>query len=84
MGKPLTLQHTNQENMKPEIKYRLIEKLIQTEDEELLNQVKEILESTELTEEQKKELDRRMEKHRKGEGKLYTWQEVKDRIRKQL
>jgi hypothetical protein len=31
--------------MKPEIKYRLIEKLIQTEDEEVLNQIQEILDS---------------------------------------
>jgi putative addiction module component (TIGR02574 family) len=68
--------------MKPEIKYRLIEKLIQTEDEELLKQVEEILESTDLSEEQKIELDRRMEKYRRGETKLYSWSDVKDHIRK--
>jgi putative addiction module component (TIGR02574 family) len=71
-------------HMKPEVKYRLIEKLIHTEDEDLLNQVQEILESTELTEKQKQELDRRMEKYEKGETKLYTWDEVKERIRKGL
>ncbi len=69
--------------MKPEIKYRLIEKLIQTEDDALLSQVEEILEgSSFLTNDLKQELDRRMEKYRLGESKLFTWEEVKEHVRK--
>jgi hypothetical protein len=39
--------------MNPEVKYRLIERLIQTEDDELLNQVKEILDGSDLSDEEK-------------------------------
>ncbi len=67
--------------MNPEVKYRLIERLIQIEDDELLNQVQDILESSELSEREKKELDQRMEKYKKGETKLYNWAEVKEQIR---
>lgn len=34
-----------QSDMKPEVKYRLIEKFIQTEDEAILSQIQEILEN---------------------------------------
>ncbi|WP_114750239.1 hypothetical protein [Pleomorphovibrio marinus] len=34
--------------MKPEVKYRLIEKLIQTEDEEILSRIKGILDSKDI------------------------------------
>jgi hypothetical protein len=68
--------------MKPEIKYRLIEKLIQTEDEAILSQVQEILEdSSSISVNLEQELDKRMEKYLRGESKLYTWEEVKDHIR---
>jgi hypothetical protein len=68
--------------MKPEIKYRLIEKLIQTEDEAILSQVQEILEnSSSISVDLEHELDKRMEKYLRGENKLYTWEEVKDHIR---
>ena len=67
--------------MNPEVKYRLIEKLIQTEDDELLNHVQEILESSELSEQEKQELDKRMQKYQRGESKLYTLDELKERIR---
>ena len=33
-----------------------------------------------LTPNQKKELDRRIEKYERGEGKLYSWEEVKERL----
>ncbi len=33
-----------------------------------------------LTEEQKKELERRIELHESGKGKTYTWEEVKARL----
>jgi len=66
--------------MTPEIKKRLIEKLIQTEDDDLLKQVEAILESNDLSGEQRNELDRRMEKYRRGESRLYSLEEVKERI----
>jgi putative addiction module component (TIGR02574 family) len=69
-----------QKAMTPEIKKRLIEKLIQTEDDDLLKQVEAILESNDLSEEQRNELDRRMEKYRKGESRLYSLEEVQERI----
>ena len=63
--------------MKPEVKNRLIEKLVHTEDEALLGQIEEILEgSSSISDELKEELDRRMEKYQKGESRLYTWEEV--------
>ncbi|WMJ73498.1 addiction module protein [Cytophagaceae bacterium ABcell3] len=69
--------------MKPEIKYKLIEKLIQTEDDALLSQVQEILEdSSSKSEDLKQELDKRMEKYRRGESSLYTWEEVKKHVKK--
>ncbi len=34
-----------------------------------------------LTEEQKKELDRRIDLHESGKGKTYTWEEVKARLK---
>ncbi len=69
-------------NMKPEIKYKLIEKLIQTEDDAILSQVQEILEnSSSISEGLKQELDKRMQKYRRGESDLYTWEEVKEHIK---
>lgn len=68
--------------MNPEVKYRLIERLIQTEDDELLNQIKEILEGSDLSEDEKVELDKRVGKYQRGESKLYTLEEVKERIQK--
>ncbi|HYG37985.1 MAG TPA: addiction module protein [Cytophagales bacterium] len=69
--------------MRPEVKYKLIEKLILIEDDELLSQVEAILEgSSQLNEDLKQELDRRMIKFHSGESKLYTWNEVKDDIQK--
>jgi putative addiction module component (TIGR02574 family) len=41
-------------------------------------------ENIELTAAQKKELDRRLEKLEKGEGKFSTWEEVKARIQSKL
>lgn len=36
-----------------------------------------------LSQEEKEELERRMERHRTGQSKSYTWEEVKARLRKQ-
>lgn len=50
--------------MKPEVKYRLIEKLIQTEDDSLLLQIEAILtQVTDFTDEHKKVLDERLLAH---------------------
>lgn len=68
--------------MNPELKYRLIEKLIQTDDDELLRQVQDILESSELSDEEKQELDKRLIKYRHGESKLYNWDELRERIQR--
>jgi len=72
------------EAMNPEVKYRLIERLIQTDDDELLTQVQEILESSELSEEEKQTLDKRMKKYQQGESKLYNWEDLKERIRNRV
>jgi putative addiction module component (TIGR02574 family) len=64
-------------------KYAIIEKVIQTNDEDLLNEVKAILDEEEiiLTDWQKKELDERLLRHETGESKSFTWGEVKKRAR---
>jgi putative addiction module component (TIGR02574 family) len=67
-------------------KYAIIEKIILTEDENLLNEVKAILAQEEeilLTDLQNAELDRRSLRHKNGESKSYTWEEVKQRARAQ-
>ena len=33
-----------------------------------------------LTKEKEEELGRRIERHESGEGKSYTWEEIKDRL----
>jgi putative addiction module component, TIGR02574 family len=38
----------------------------------------------ELSKEQKKELDRRIARHERGESKSYTWDEVKARIKSRM
>jgi putative addiction module component (TIGR02574 family) len=63
-------------------KYAIIEKVIQTNDEDLLSKVQAILEQEEeiiLTDWQKEELDKRSLRHNSGESKNYTWEEVKKR-----
>ncbi len=37
-----------------------------------------------ITDEQKKELDRRLERIKKGETKFFTWEEVKANLRKKI
>jgi putative addiction module component (TIGR02574 family) len=64
-------------------KYAIIEKVIQTNDENILNEVNAILEQEEiiLTDLQKEELDKRVERHQRGESKSFTWEEVKKMAR---
>lgn len=64
-------------------KFAIIEKVIQTNDEDLLNEVQAILEEEEiiLTSRQKEELDERSARHKAGESKNFTWEEVKKSAR---
>lgn len=71
--------------MKPEVKYRLIEKLIQTEDDRLLSQIKAILtQATALTDEHKKILDERLSAHALDRFAGNSWEQVKNQIEKRL
>lgn len=70
--------------MKPEVKYKLIEKLIQTEDDAILNQVQEILEGTELSDVHKRILDKRLEAHKARPESGESWAKVKESIKKKL
>jgi putative addiction module component (TIGR02574 family) len=67
-------------------KYAIIEKVIQTNDEDLLNELNAILEQEEiiLTDSQKEELDKRVARHKSGESKSFTWEEVKVHARSGL
>lgn len=62
-------------------KYAIIEKVIQTNDGNILNEVQAILEQEEiiLTDWQKEELDKRALRDKSGESKNYTWEEFKKR-----
>jgi putative addiction module component (TIGR02574 family) len=64
-------------------KYSIIEKVIQTNDEDLLNELNAILVQEEiiLTDSQKDELDKRAARHKSGESKSFTWEEVKEHAR---
>ena len=65
-------------------KYLIIEKITQINDVDLLNEVRAILENQEeivLTDWPKDELDKRVARHKSGESKSFTWEEVKTRGR---
>ncbi len=66
-------------------KYSIIELLMATKNEKLLEEIGELLEKDQqgaiLTEWQKAELDRRSAAYRSGDTKTYTLEEVKQRAR---
>jgi putative addiction module component (TIGR02574 family) len=64
-------------------KYAIIEKIIHINNEDVLNEVRAILEEQEtmLTDRQKAELDKRSSRHNSGESKSFTWEEVKKSAR---
>jgi len=71
------------------IKKRIISKLNEVDNTELLMAVYTILESTsgaredfKLSAVQKKELDKRIEQHKSGQSISYPWEDVKKRIKK--
>ena len=69
------------------LKLELVKALIATEDPETLERVKALLmvdSSKALTEEQKAELDARLQKSESGSGKEYSWEEVKTIAREAL
>ncbi|WMJ75522.1 addiction module protein [Cytophagaceae bacterium ABcell3] len=77
--------------LKQKIREELHKIIEQVEDEKILQAVHTILEKEvketvgfDLTEEQKTELDKRIERHKKGESKSYTWEEAKQKIRSGL
>lgn len=64
--------------MKPEHKYKLIEKIIQTEYENILNEVESILERpAEIIDEHKKILDERLAEHRANPDDTIDWADFK-------
>ncbi len=71
-----------------ELKNQIIEK-IHSADDKLLRMIKALVESYqeeddfELNEAQKAELERRLEKHEKGEMEFSSWEDVKGRLFKQ-
>lgn len=71
--------------MNTEVKYRIIEKLIQTEDDSLLIQIEAILsQATELSDEHKKVLDERLTAHTSDRLSGNSWEQVKNNIKKRL
>lgn len=71
--------------MRPEIKYKLIEKLINTEDEAILSQILEILElGSELSEAHKGILDERLSSHKGSPEEGSSWEDVKQRVKSKL
>jgi hypothetical protein len=69
------------------LKLQLIERLLRTTDEGLLNQVADLFRSERsededgLTEGHYTIVKERYEAYKRGEGRSYTWEEVKDMIR---
>ncbi len=66
----------------------LIEMLLNTKKEEVLNKVRILLESEQddfsLTEEQYTIIDKRRENYLKGKGKSLTWEEVEQNVLKEI
>lgn len=63
-------------------------KLINSADDKLLHMIQILVETyqsednreQELTESQKKELDKRLERYARGETRFYTWEEVEAKL----
>ena len=67
------------------IKLELMQQLMLTEDEELLMEVKKVINSSaqsfQLTDTHKRILDERMKRHQSGDSASYTWEEVVSKAR---
>ncbi|MEO7080715.1 MAG: hypothetical protein ABIY71_04270 [Flavobacteriales bacterium] len=75
--------------MSPEsLKLQLIERLLRTQDEGLLKKIASLfkkeadVEEDGLTDEQYNIVQERYEEYKRGEGKSYTWEEVRENARK--
>jgi len=68
------------------LKLQLIERLLRTTDEGLLKKVADLFlaekEEDDLTEEHYNIVKERYEEYKRGEGKSYTWEEVREMARK--
>lgn len=71
------------------LKLQLIERLLRTQDENLLKQVAQLFRSSKdevdedgLTDEHYNIVKERYEEYKRGEGKSYTWEEVREMARK--
>jgi hypothetical protein len=72
---------------KKTLKLNLMQRLLLTESDEVLDKVKNLLEGKEgflLNAAQKKELDERKERHQNGKSRSYTWDEVKSLARQAM
>ncbi len=72
---------------KSDLKMKVLE-YIHSADEKLLYLIQELAESyqkqedVEISEAQKEELDKRLERHKRGETQFFTWEETKAKILK--
>jgi hypothetical protein len=69
---------------KKSLKLDLVQRLLLTESDEVLGEVKKLLqaeEAVEFNKAQKKELDARKQRHLDGKSRSYTWDEVKSLAR---
>ena len=70
------------------LKLQLIERLLHTQDEGLLKKIASLfkkeadVEEDGLTDEQYNIVQERYEEYKRGEGKSYTWEEVRENARK--
>lgn len=72
---------------KRSLKLDLVQKLLLTENDEVLSEVKKLLERKskfKLDDSQKKELDASKERHLSGKSRSYTWDEVKTMARQAM
>ena len=71
--------------MESSIKYSIIEKLVQADDEELLNRIKTLIESPcEYSEEHKQLLSESLEEYKINPEKTESWDTVKNAITEKL
>ncbi len=61
-----------------------IHQLVDEADEQLLEGIYDLLNRQDdgLTEEQRKDLEKRIARHKRGESKSYTWDEVKAKLKR--
>ena len=69
----------------PTTKIKLIHWLTELEDQSVLEKIIDVQEATvTLTNEQKEELDRRLDSYEAGNMKFFSWDDVKSRIKNSI